>query len=165
MFRQFVRNFTNHGYRFVSPREILDGLEAEARAALITFDDGYYNNMRAVPLLEEFRIPAVFCISTNHVETGKAFWWDALYREARSLGWSASRTDRARSALKLLRTRDAERQLCTEFGEAALRPVSDLDRPMTSNELARLASHPLAHLWRPQATETTPSSATIPALR
>jgi len=146
MFRQFVRDFTNHGYRFVSPQEILDGLETEARAALITFDDGYYNNLRAVPLLEEFHVPAVFCISTNHVATGKAFWWDALYREARTLGWSSSRTDRVRSALKLLPTRDAERQLSAEFGEAALRPVSDLDRPMTSRELATLAAHPLAHL-------------------
>ena len=163
MFRQFVRDFTNHGYRFVSPREVLDGLETEARAALITFDDGYYNNLRAVPLLEEFHVPAVFCISTNHVATGKAFWWDALYREALTLGWSSSRTDRVRSVLKLLPTRDAERQLSAEFGEAALRPVSDLDRPMTSKELAN--SRPIP--WRTLATTlwTTPSSATIRALK
>lgn len=146
MFRQFVRDFKKHGYRFVSPREIRDGLETEARAALITFDDGYCNNLRAVPVLEEFQIPAVFCISTNHVVAGKAFWWDALYREARTLGWSSSRTDRVRRALKLIRTRDAEQQLRAQFGEAALRPVSDLDRPMTSTELVTLAGHPLAHL-------------------
>ncbi|MGA9812214.1 MAG: polysaccharide deacetylase family protein [Terriglobales bacterium] len=146
IFSQFVRDFTQHGYRFVSPREILDGPETEAKAAIITFDDGYYNNVRAVPVLEEFQIPAVFCISTSHVATGKAFWWDTLYRESRTRGWSSLRTDHVRAALKLIRSRDAERHLCSEFGEASLRPVSDLDRPLTSKELVQLASHPLVHI-------------------
>lgn len=146
MFRQFVSDFQKHDYRFVAPQQIVAGLEAGSKCALITFDDGYYNNTRAVPVLEEFQVPAVFCISTNHVVTGKAFWWDVLYRESQNRGWSCPYTDRARTEFKLMRTCDVEQRLRADFGDASLQPVGDLDRPMTSRELATLAGHPFVHM-------------------
>src|SRR5262249_21675363 len=45
--------------------------------------------------------------------------------------------------LKRLRASEAEAQLKKEFGDAALRPVSDLDRPFTPAELRDFAKHPL----------------------
>ncbi len=146
MFRQFVGDFQTNGYRFISPQEIVGGLATTAKYALITFDDGYYNNMRALPVLQEFKIPAAFCISTGHIEAGKAFWWDVLYREARIRGWSSGRTDQMRSQLKRMRTDEAEQRLRAEFGRASLQPVGDLDRPMRPAELGKLAAHPLVHL-------------------
>ena len=146
MFRAFIADFQNHGYRFVSPDEIITGLESRGRYATITFDDGYANNLRALPALEEFRTPAVFCISANHVLAGKPFWWDVLYREARKRSWSARRLERARAALKRLRTEDAEKKVITEFGNAAFHAVSDLDRPLTPSELRNFASHSLVHI-------------------
>ena len=41
---------------------------------MLTFDDGYYNNHLALPVLEEFDVPALFFISTNHVKQQKCFW-------------------------------------------------------------------------------------------
>jgi peptidoglycan/xylan/chitin deacetylase (PgdA/CDA1 family) len=146
MFRQFVGDFQKHGYRFVSPQQIVDGLAAETNYVLITFDDGYYNNIRALSVLEEFQVPAVFCISTNYVETGKAFWWDILYREAKKREWTSSHTGRLRAAFKLMRTSDAEKKIRSDFGDASLQPVADLDRPLTPTELSDLANHPLAHI-------------------
>src|SRR6266700_656674 len=72
-FRQFVEYYLEHGYRFVSPADLLRGLAPDGKYALITFDDGYFNNTLALPVLKEFRVPAVFFISTNHVQQNKGY--------------------------------------------------------------------------------------------
>ena len=146
MFRTFVENFMENGYQLVSPDQIAAGLESRAQYAMITFDDGYANNLRALPVLEEFRVPAVFCISANHVLTGKPFWWDVLYREARQQKWTEEKLNRTRAALKSMRTCDAEGQIVGEFGQTAFCLVSDLDRPLTPRELADFARHPFVHI-------------------
>ena len=90
-FRQLIGYYVRHGYRFISPADLLRGLDADEKYAMITFDDGYFNNTLALPVLEEFGVPAVFFISTDHVRKNKCFWWDVLYRPRRSEGatWSA----------------------------------------------------------------------------
>jgi len=48
--------------------------------ALVTFDDGYANNLRfALPVLQEFRVPAIIFLVTGHIGTQKLFWWDRLH--------------------------------------------------------------------------------------
>jgi len=145
-FRTFVAHFLEQGYQFVSPEKIVAGLSPTGNHAMITFDDGYFNNLRALPVLEEFQVPAVFCISTNHVVSGKPFWWDVLYREGSKNGLSLEEVDRARSEFKRMQTRDIETKLASKFGSACLRTASDLDRPMTPSELQKLANHPMARI-------------------
>lgn len=151
MFHDFVGDFQAHGYRFVSPDQVAAGLDASGQYAMITFDDGYANNLRALPVMEKLGVPAVFCISANHVATGKPFWWDVLYREAIRRAWPGQKLERARAALKRLRTHEAERQIIGEFGKLAFRAISDLDRPFNRRELASFSCHPLVqignHTW------------------
>ena len=146
MFRAFVGNLRAHNYRFVSPSEIVDGLDPAGRFAMITFDDGYANNRRALPVMEEFEAPAVFCISAQHVATGKPFWWDVLYREARLCNWTHARLVQTRQSLKRLRTDAIEQRLIAEFGRPAFRTITDTDRPFSERELSVFASHRLVHI-------------------
>jgi peptidoglycan/xylan/chitin deacetylase (PgdA/CDA1 family) len=146
MFRRFVGHFQEHSYTFVSPEDIVRGLRAGGKYILVTFDDGYYNNVRALPVMVEFGVPAVFCVSTGHVKEGKAFWWDAVHREAHKRGISTEKIDRLFISLKQVRTTEAEARLRTEFGPNALMPVSDLDRPFTPAELRDFAQNPLVSL-------------------
>jgi peptidoglycan/xylan/chitin deacetylase (PgdA/CDA1 family) len=45
----------------------------------ISFDDGYENNFSlALPILEKYKIPATFFITTGHFAHGNLFWWDIL---------------------------------------------------------------------------------------
>lgn len=49
------------------------------RAVVITFDDGYADNLyHAKPLLGRFGIPATFFIASGYIGGGRAFWWDEL---------------------------------------------------------------------------------------
>src|SRR5258705_6094634 len=46
-FHQFVQYYLSHGYQFVDPQQVLAGLRPGGKYALITFDDGYFNNALA----------------------------------------------------------------------------------------------------------------------
>jgi len=146
MLGEFLAYFTRAGYRFLSPRDLAEDLPQGGKYILLTFDDGYFNNTRALPLLEEFDAPAVFFISSGHVKQGKAFWWDALYRECGKRGRSASEVRHKVAFYKQMAPPQIEADICSRFGRRALVPVSDLDRPFTASELVKFASHPLVFL-------------------
>lgn len=47
------------------------------RPVLVTFDDGYRDNMEvAWPIMRERGIPAVIFLATGHIETARPFLWD-----------------------------------------------------------------------------------------
>jgi peptidoglycan/xylan/chitin deacetylase (PgdA/CDA1 family) len=49
------------------------------RATVLTFDDGYADNLHAArPLLEKHRVPATVFVSTDHLNNKKGYWWDRL---------------------------------------------------------------------------------------
>ncbi len=146
MFRAFVSHFHEQGYGFVSPRQILEGLQPGGKYILLTFDDGYFNNIRALPVIEEFNAPAVFFISTDHVRGGKAFWWDVVYREGRRRGQTGEEIRRAVAGYKRRKTEEVECDLRNQFGDDALRPVCDLDRPFTPEEMREFTGHRLVSL-------------------
>ena len=146
-FRRFIEYYLRHDYHFISPADLLGGeLDPAGRYALITFDDGYYNNTLARPILEEYGVPAVFFISTNHVRENRCFWWDVLYRERRAQGASERQVYHEALGVKSLQTEEIESELRERFGPDALRPRGDIDRPFTPGELREFARCPYVHL-------------------
>lgn len=50
-------------------------------SVVITFDDGYADNyLEALPILEEFGVPATFFVATDNIDSAAEFWWDDLAR-------------------------------------------------------------------------------------
>jgi peptidoglycan/xylan/chitin deacetylase (PgdA/CDA1 family) len=140
-FREFVDHFSHHGYRFVSPNDVITGLDPAGHYCLIAFDDGYYSNHRALPVLEQYNVPAVFFISSNHVQQGKMFWWDVIYRERWRARVAPAVIEQEINELKTKKTTDAEAYVKQRFGPDALRPLGDLDRPFTPSELREFAKN------------------------
>jgi peptidoglycan/xylan/chitin deacetylase (PgdA/CDA1 family) len=164
-FRQFIEYYLDHGYQFISPQNLLNGLKPEGKYALITFDDGYFNNALARPILEEYKVPAVFFISTNHVRENRCYWWDVLYRQRRAEGASEARIYREAIGMKHLRTEEIERRLGERFGPQAFVPRGDIDRPFTPAELRDFARSPFVHLGNHTANHAILTDYTLEEVR
>lgn len=67
-------------YRFITPDEFGDSILNKIilkNTALITFDDGYLDNLStALPILELEQIPVLFFISTGFLLSQKHYFWD-----------------------------------------------------------------------------------------
>jgi peptidoglycan/xylan/chitin deacetylase (PgdA/CDA1 family) len=142
VFAEFVAYYQAHGYAFVTPKEVLAGLDPARKYVLITFDDGYYNNHLALPILRHYGVSATFFISSHHVQANHAFWWDVVYRARLRQPLPPAAQQAEYALLKQLRHEAIETYLLAHFGPDALCPVSDLDRPFTPAELATFAQAP-----------------------
>jgi peptidoglycan/xylan/chitin deacetylase (PgdA/CDA1 family) len=155
--------------RTPAPLDAIVAGEAPSDAVAVTLDDGYVDNLTvALPLLEAAEVPATVFVSTGHVEEGRAFWWDELDRLLRTAAPAAGDSLRVELAgdHRAWPARTAgERAVAAghlfawlpahlpEAIDAALgtiaawagvaRGVDDADRPMTIDELRRLAASPL----------------------
>lgn len=145
-FRQFVIYFLEAGYTFVSPRKIEEGLDKNGKFVLISFDDGYFNNHRALPVLREFELPAVFSIASDYILNHRAFWWDVHYREERKKGKSFRTLLAEQNELKQLKYDEVERHLKNSYGVEAFKNRSDTDRPFTADELQDFAREKFVHI-------------------
>lgn len=146
VFRQLIEYFLEHGYQFVSPADLLGGLDPAGRYALITFDDGYFNNTLALPILEQYKVPATIFVTSENVRLNRCFWWDVLHRERVAEGASFRQIYREGLAMKQLRTDQIDAQLTARFGADAFVPRGEIDRPFTPAELREVARHPYVHL-------------------
>jgi peptidoglycan/xylan/chitin deacetylase (PgdA/CDA1 family) len=142
IFAEFIAYYQACGYTFVAPADVLRGLDPAGKYVLITFDDGYYNNHLALPILRKYGVSATFFISTYHVQANHAFWWDVVYRERLRQPLAAAAQQAEYALLKGLRHEEVDDYLRVNFGDEALRPVSDLDRPFTPTELQAFAREP-----------------------
>ena len=68
--------------RMLSLKELAAALRNRTlprRAVVITFDDGYADNLfNAKPLLEKYDAPATVFIATGYIGQSREFWWDEL---------------------------------------------------------------------------------------
>ena len=73
--------YLSRWFNVVSLRDVVDWLNGGKTlplyAALITFDDGYLDNYKnAYPILKKYKFPAVIYLTTGHIDTNAAFYWD-----------------------------------------------------------------------------------------
>lgn len=129
------------GYRFVGAEEIDRGLAPGGLYAHLTFDDGFANNLALIDLLAREEVYATVFPSVGHVQTGKAYWWNVVYRERARRGQGGVVADEY-AHLRGLTSKKVDEYLVESFGEGALRPVADVDRPLTVEELRELAGSP-----------------------
>lgn len=81
-FRLHMRLLSSH-FRPLSVGQlaaVLSGDEAlPERACVVTFDDGWWDNLEyALPVLEEFGVPAVVFVAADFIGTSRTFWQEHL---------------------------------------------------------------------------------------
>jgi peptidoglycan/xylan/chitin deacetylase (PgdA/CDA1 family) len=144
-FEEIIVTLKASGYAFVTSAGAARP-EPGRRLAWLTFDDGYANNLLALPVLRAHGASATIFISSGAVETGRAYWWDALYRERTRQGQSYAAIAHEREAMKSVPIEVIEDRLERAFGARAFEPAGDGDRPMTVAEVSELAREPLIEI-------------------
>lgn len=134
-FKRFFEYFLNNKYKFVHPDNIPASLDSKAKSILMTFDDGYYSNKLILPLLDEYKIPAMFFISTNHIKFNKAFWADVVFRYRKKQGINEKKILEEQLFLKTKKHDFIDKYLVDSFGRGSLTPICDVDRTFTPAEL------------------------------
>lgn len=142
----FISYLQKQGHTFVTPQQILAGLPSTGFYHLLTFDDGYYNNQWALPVLEAAQVPAVFHIATSYIERHRSFWWDVHFREKSRKGASMKAILAEQNQLKKVPFDQIESVLVEKYGAVAFEPLGDQDRPFMADELQAFAKHPLVYL-------------------
>jgi peptidoglycan/xylan/chitin deacetylase (PgdA/CDA1 family) len=130
------------------------------RAVVITFDDGYLDNLEtALPILRAAKIPATIYIATGYVGASREFWWDDLERltlgpgrlpeivrlpiDGRSCEWDLGNDFAADHAWNVLATgaRSARQRLFCEL-HAALRPLAAPRQQKVLDQLRQFTGMP-----------------------
>ena len=145
-FRQFIEYYLAHGYQFITPGDPLAGLNPGGKYAVITFDDGYYNNTLALA-------------NSQGVQGSRGFFYLDQPRPAKQVvlvGRLVPRANRARRgrvkiwcegvSFKKLRTDQIEAGLSRKFGPNAFVPRGDVDRPFNPAELEEFAANSYVHI-------------------
>jgi peptidoglycan/xylan/chitin deacetylase (PgdA/CDA1 family) len=145
-FRQCVEYYLAQGFRAVAPRDVLAGLAPDGRYVMFVFDDGYFNNSLVLPVLEEYRVPAVFAIPTDVLTQSRAYWWDVLYRCRTRAGVPTEDVWAEIDRLLTVEIEQIESRIRNEFGHDVLQTEGDLDRPFRVGELRDFARHDLVTL-------------------
>ncbi len=82
--RLAIERIRDNGYEIISLDEAVDQLKSgygHRRYAVLTFDDGYRDNLEhAYPVMKELEAPFTVFVTTGLVERTSALWWIALER-------------------------------------------------------------------------------------
>lgn len=81
-FKQYILFLREH-FRIIDMKEldqiITQGKKVREKLALITFDDGYYDNYEiAYPILKAYKVPATFFVTTSLISSNIIPWWDEI---------------------------------------------------------------------------------------
>jgi len=160
-FRRLFDTFLSAGYGFVTPDQVIDGaLDPEQNHILLSFDDGYANNLRLLPVLKEYTVPATIFVATGFTGADHAFWWDAVYRARMKNHTWDSYPAPERHAMHGQMKADAEDHVRAAYGGEFFDLHGELDRPLNEAELWELSAEPLITLGNHTVDHTLLTSLT-----
>lgn len=141
-FEKIIRFFLERDYEFLTQSDLTTRIQEGKNYCFLTFDDGYYNNVHSLNVLEKYDVPATFYCCTAHIQEQKSFWWDVLYRERKKNRFSIAKIQEDQSKLKSLKYDEIEKDLIQHFGKKSIKPINDVDRPFNEAELKDFSLHP-----------------------
>ena len=133
-FKYIFDTFLEHNYTFISHNDMLNlkSLSSNKKYIYLHFDDGYFNNVNLVPVLEQFNIYANFFVVTENIINKEKFWWDFLLNK-----YQHKNNDYLKEIdfLKNKNFSKIKNFIIKKYGVNSLKPLSDIDRPFTKDEL------------------------------
>lgn len=138
---QFLQNYFNvvsvqEALSHMAERQEAERQEAEKPLAVITFDDGYRDNLEnAYPILKKYSLPAVFFLATGSIGDGEPMWtsrMEIIFKNARVSELTLESLDPRRSFE--LGDGYERMKVCYEI-KSAMKKVPDERRQMILKEI------------------------------
>jgi peptidoglycan/xylan/chitin deacetylase (PgdA/CDA1 family) len=139
----FIDYFLSNNYQFIKPEQISEGLPKDKKYILLTFDDGYFNNTLAIDILNKYKIPATFFLTTKNIVKQESFWWDVIFKYRIKNHVPLKKIREEQSFLKGFKYSFIDNYISENFGSSATKPWSDIDRPLTVEELRTISQNSL----------------------
>jgi len=141
-FTDLIEYFLHHKYHFIKPEDLSKGLPNDKAYIMLTFDDGYFNNLLAIKVLDKYKIPATFFITTKNVLENRSYWWDIIYKYRLKEGANLEKIREEQIYLKSFKHTFIESYINQNFGSKSHEPWSDIDRPLNTKELKEISVSP-----------------------
>jgi peptidoglycan/xylan/chitin deacetylase (PgdA/CDA1 family) len=135
--------FLSRHYRCISLSDAVAGLAGEKplphRAAVVTFDDGFRNNLdHALPVLRQYGVPATVFVTTDHIGRGTRLLWTERVARLVTESRPGDRIDVVVAGERITASSPGERR---EAARALLKrlksvPVGERDRAIAELEQA-----------------------------
>jgi peptidoglycan/xylan/chitin deacetylase (PgdA/CDA1 family) len=165
------------------PRRLESSREGE-RFVAITFDDGYADNLHAgLPILTRFGVPATVFAAAGTIGDVRPFWWDELAAAVMGPSAPAGLTVEVGGSVRRFELGDAgeRKAVYTELwrslrvlpgparrrvldrlpGSSSRGAAAEDSRPLSRDELVRLASDPLIELGAHTVTHPVLSALSV----
>jgi peptidoglycan/xylan/chitin deacetylase (PgdA/CDA1 family) len=141
-FTDLIEYFLHRNYHFIKPEDLSSDLPNGKAYIMLTFDDGYFNNLLAIKVLTKYKIPATFFITTKNVLNNTSYWWDIIYKYRLKEGKTLEKIREEQIYLKSFKYTFIERYINQNFGSKSQEPWSDIDRPLNTKELKKISANP-----------------------
>ena len=127
--------FRKKGYKFISGSDLHSSLEPNDKYIMLTFDDGYANNARLIPLLEALEVPVTWFLSTNNIAKNRPYWWDIAWRG--TVNSNKKNFSNLNERYISMNHEELVHSIKYRFGEDSFDRMPDLARPLTVKELKK----------------------------
>lgn len=141
-FIELIEYFLHHRYYFIKPEDLSTDLPDGKAYIMLTFDDGYFNNTLAIKILNQYKLPATFFITTKNVLNNTSYWWDIIYKHRLKEGATLEKVRKEQAYLKGFKYPFIDKYIKQNFGNASCKPWSDIDRPLNTKELKEISQNP-----------------------
>jgi peptidoglycan/xylan/chitin deacetylase (PgdA/CDA1 family) len=140
-FENCINYFLDSGYKFITPDDLLSTLYKDGKYILLTFDDGYANNALVLPVLERYKVPALFFIAVNHVLHNKAYWWDVIFH-LKEKGYSSRQINHIKAFCKTKNPKEINQYFTEELKIMDVSPLHESEKPFNKEELRHFSTNP-----------------------
>lgn len=134
-FESFLMACKKRKLNFITPTDILKGNHIGKNNVMITFDDGYADNFKALPLLERHEVRATFFIAPAHILEQRRFWVDVLWSNG-DYRWSRY----------MSMTHNELQSEIENLWPNSFSNISEFDRPLNLDEFLKIANSPLVEI-------------------
>ena len=133
-------DYASQKYNVISGTELAAFIKGRqhlpAHAAIITFDDGYYDNYtNAYPILKARDLPAIIFLATGFIGTRKPFFWDLIT-------YCFFHTQKEQAHFPLLGTQSwvdgSTRDIVIQHLIGALKKISDAEKQKLIDQLPKI---------------------------